>query len=152
MIGAGGTARAASYAVKKLGLDLIIYNRTPEKAFNIAEKFDGRCLESEDLYSNDPKMIELWGNLDVVISTIPAKANFTLPQTVLSNKPLVLDAVYSPPRTPLLNQALENGCSVIQGATMLLEQGIQQFELWNQRTAPRKQMSSIIFQDLDLLH
>ena len=46
---------------------------------------------------------------------------------------------------------MENNCPYIQGATMLLEQGIEQFELWNNRRAPRGVMDEVIFRGVDRL-
>eukprot|EP01035_Chromulina_nebulosa_P026187 gene26187-34253_t len=40
VVGAGGTARAACYALKDLGLQLVVTNRNPEKAVQLAERFD----------------------------------------------------------------------------------------------------------------
>jgi shikimate 5-dehydrogenase len=34
---------------------------------------------------------------------------------------------------------------------MLLEQGIEQFELWNQRRAPRQEMSRALFNGVEQL-
>jgi shikimate 5-dehydrogenase len=42
--------------------------------------------------------------MQVIISTIPADANFSLPAGLLKTRPVVLDAVYKPARTPLLTQ------------------------------------------------
>lgn len=56
-----------------------------------------------------------------------------------------MDVVYKPARTALLQQALSKGCEIVQGATMLLEQGIEQFEMWTKRTAPRQEMADAVF-------
>jgi shikimate 5-dehydrogenase len=42
VVGAGGTARAASYVAKKLNLKLKVYNRTYEKAKELAAAFGGK--------------------------------------------------------------------------------------------------------------
>jgi hypothetical protein len=77
-----------------------------------------------------------------------------------SSTPLVvLDVAYKPPLTPMLRQALNNNnhlkkkeeeeeeaageakrrhVKVVPGATMLVEQGIEQCQLWTQRKAPRQ--------------
>jgi shikimate 5-dehydrogenase len=42
--------------------------------------------------------------LQVIVSTVPAEANFSVPSALLQNRPVVLDAVYKPVRTRLLTQ------------------------------------------------
>jgi shikimate 5-dehydrogenase len=46
-------------------------------------------------------------------------------------------------------QAKSAGCLVVQGGTMLLEQGIEQFQQWQQRQAPRQEMTAAIFSGVD---
>ncbi len=148
--GAGGTARAACYAMKDLGLDILVYNRSPDKGRELAEKFGGTYVSEVDLA--DPSYMGGWGKLQVIISTIPGQAGFTVPMGVLEgNQPVVLDAVYKPARTALLEQALGAGCYVVQGASMLLEQGLEQFELWNKRRAPRVEMSQAVFNGVEIV-
>ena len=150
VVGAGGTARAACYAIKDLGLELLIHNRSPDRGKELAAKFGGRYVSSEELA--DPAFMEGWSKLQVVISTVPGQAAFTLPQGVLEpNTPVVLDAVYKPARTALLEQALGAGCYVVQGASMLLEQGLEQFQLWNRRRAPRQEMHAAVFNGVELV-
>jgi pentafunctional AROM polypeptide len=146
VLGAGGTAKAACYAIKQLGLKLVICNRTPEKSQDIAVKYDGISISLENLAKEfDPSLIK------VIIGTIPGKAEVTVPAELLTNRPIVLDAVYKPPRTKLIQQAIDAGCPVIQGATMLLEQGVEQFELWQQRSAPKEEMEAAVFQGIEKL-
>eukprot|EP01041_Mallomonas_annulata_P008487 gene8487-17494_t len=149
VIGAGGTAMAACYAVRDLGLDLVVYNRSPEKAQVLAERFGGRAVASlealvEELAGNDK-------SVHLVVSTVPAAAALVLPPQLLKEKPVVLDVVYRPARTALLTQALESGCLVVQGARMLHEQAQEQFQLWTGRRAPAKEMEAALFADLEKL-
>lgn len=87
----------------------------------------------------------------VVISTLPAAAEFTLPERLLHSKPVILDVVYKPARTALIMQAIASGCAYVQGATMLLEQGIEQFQIWNKRAAPRSEMEAAVFNGVEKL-
>ena len=147
VIGAGGTARAACYAIKDLGLHLVVTNRSPEKGKELAKKFGGRFIPIDKLNTLH--------SLAVVVSTVPAAAEFTLPSNLLDHPiqrlPVVLDVVYKPAMTKLMQQAGTAGCERVQGATMLLEQGIEQFEIWNRRKAPRAVMHKAIFSGLEEL-
>jgi shikimate dehydrogenase len=53
----------------------------------------------------------------------------------------VLDAVYAPLETRLLQDANEVGATTIDGAWMLLFQGVAAFELWTGREAPIEEMN-----------
>mmetsp|Transcript_18281 Transcript_18281/g.28233 ORF Transcript_18281/g.28233 Transcript_18281/m.28233 type:complete len:833 (+) Transcript_18281:128-2626(+) len=140
IVGAGGTARAAAYAAEKLGLEKIYYNRTPEKAADLAETFGGTVTTSlED--SVKTILEENNGSISVVISTLPAAAEFTLPDWILNEEgPVVFDVNYKPYNTKLLLQAEGAGLDVVRGSEMLWEQGVGQFEMWTARSAPYKVM------------
>jgi pentafunctional AROM polypeptide len=154
ILGGGGTARAAAYTAQKLGLKRIYYNRTPDKAADLAESFGGTVITSlertdEDslgafLESHDASI----NNVLVVISTLPAGAEFVLPEWILQeNKPVIFDVNYKPYHTKLLDQAELAGCSVVRGSEMLWEQGVGQFELWTGRTAPYAVMKAVVLQN-----
>eukprot|EP01038_Epipyxis_sp_PR26KG_P016035 gene16035-21764_t len=148
VLGAGGTAKAACYAIKDLGFELVVVNRNPEKGQELADRFEGRFIQMEQfLNESEENNIQY----DVIISTLPFAANITLPNKILKSKPVILDVVYKPAKTALIEQAINNDCLFVQGATMLLEQGIEQFELWNERRAPRIEMERAIFQGVEKL-
>jgi shikimate dehydrogenase len=56
----------------------------------------------------------------------------------------VLDAVYSPLETRLLRDASEAGATTVDGARMLLYQGVEAFELWTGREAPVDRMNEAL--------
>jgi len=150
ILGGGGTARAAAYAASKLGLKRIYYNRTPEKAKNLADSFGGTVVNSldEELSENSlGDVLPQCASIKVVISTLPAAAEFFLPGWILRNKPVILDVNYKPYFTKLLMQSEEAGCQVVRGSEMLWEQGVGQFESWTQRTAPYAVMKGVVLQN-----
>ena len=55
----------------------------------------------------------------MVISTVPASANFTLPSSVLSQKPVILDVVYKPAKTLLVAQVLAFSPSLLENRSMM---------------------------------
>ena len=141
IVGTGGTARAASYAVTEgtaargqAPYDLSIFARDFDKAKALADIFQGRAID----LSENP-------TFDVIISTIPGSANFTLPSSIFASKPVVLDAAYKPAETALLAQARSHGCPIAQGATMLWYQGVAQFHLWTGLDPPADVMRSAVF-------
>jgi shikimate dehydrogenase/3-dehydroquinate dehydratase type I len=178
ILGAGGTARAAAFVANKLGLQPVYYNRTPAKALELAETFGGVVVgslveeqnnsqadDSSSAKTNEefPSLGALLardhggrrGRVRVVISTLPAGANFELPEWLLAKDengdddkllqlPIVFDVNYKPFNTKLLLQAEAAGCKVVRGSEMLWEQGVGQFELWTERTAPYAVMKRVV--------
>lgn len=64
-------------------------------------------------------------------------------------QPVVFDAAYKPALTSLLAQAKGAYCPYVQGADMLVEQGLEQFQLWTERRAPRAEMEAAVFAKVD---
>lgn len=149
ILGAGGTARAAAYTAEKLGLDRIYFNRTPAKAKELAETFGGTVIKSLD-EKGEGSLGALTADgpaVRVVISTLPAAADFELPEWIIESKPIVFDVNYKPYFTKLLIQAEASDCPVVRGSEMLWEQGVGQFELWTERTAPYKVMKTVVLEN-----
>ncbi|EDQ88471.1 uncharacterized protein MONBRDRAFT_32780 [Monosiga brevicollis MX1] len=124
VLGAGGTARAAVYALQQLGCHrIVVVNRTAERALALAEQF--RVEHAADLMASTAY------TYDIVVSTVAATANLTVPEVLLTaSRPVVLDAAYIPYKTALILQAEAAGCRVAHGIDMLLHQGLAQAQLF----------------------
>jgi len=134
VIGAGGTAHAACYALSQLNIPFYIWNRTADKAQELAKHFGGKpCTSLESLQS-----------IDVAIGTVPPTSQFKLPQHLLKQSLLVVELVYFPRDTELVKQALSINAVIIEGSELLFEQGVKQFEIWSGKPAPRKAMAAAL--------
>mmetsp|Transcript_80830 Transcript_80830/g.164644 ORF Transcript_80830/g.164644 Transcript_80830/m.164644 type:complete len:314 (+) Transcript_80830:1-942(+) len=146
LCGAGGTARAAAYALKQMGATrVLIFNRTVLRAQELAAEFGFEaCDDLGALTSLD--------HLHVVINTLPGSSDFLLPDAAASVlrrcRPVVLEAAYIPRRTAFLSQALSAGCEVVEGIEMLFEQGCAQCEIWTNKPAPRSEIAEALLQAL----
>jgi len=131
IVGAGGTALAACYAMTKLGMNLVVYNRTAENAEKLVQKFGGKvCTDLSKLET-----------AHVVVGTVPPTANFELPEHLVKQKPVTVELVYFPRKTPLIQQAEKVGCKVVEGIELLFEQGVAAFEFFTDgKKAPRKEI------------
>ena len=58
------------------------------------------------------------------------------------------DAVYTPIETRLLREAAEVGATTIDGAWMLLYQGVVAFEIWTGQDAPIQSMNTALRAEL----
>ena len=46
---------------------------------------------------------------------------------------------------------MDNGYECVQGGSMLVEQGAQQFQIWHKRKAPYNVMKMAVFRDIETL-
>lgn len=155
ILGAGGTARAAAYAATKLGLELIYWNRTPDRLTGIVDEFGGMVVSDLSEDSLGVFLKDTNTKIKAVISTLPAASEFELPQWIIeqhtapesTTKPVVFDVNYKPYTTKLLHQAQKANLAVVRGSEMLWEQGVGQFQLWTGRTAPYKVMKDVVLEN-----
>jgi shikimate dehydrogenase len=67
-----------------------------------------------------------------------------VPKELLHTGLTVMDIVYNPLNTQLLQDAQAVGCRTIQGIEMFLHQAVGQFELWTGESAPIDTMRNIL--------
>jgi shikimate dehydrogenase len=137
LLGAGGAARAAAYAITQSHGKLIILNRTAEKAQSIANDFGGTVAPLDDY--------ETIQKADIIINTTtlglhPQEHETPIPKKYITKDHIVFDCVYGEKETRLLKEAQEQGARVIHGREMLLHQGTAQFTLYTKRKAPEEIM------------
>ncbi|KAJ2610909.1 3-dehydroquinate dehydratase (3-dehydroquinase) [Coemansia sp. RSA 1365] len=141
VIGAGGTSRAALYALYTLGVRyVLIFNRTEARAQELAQEFAplfeklSTITQLEDAAASAPAYI---------IGTIPA-SDIYLPDALFSGVGVALDMAYKPRWTPLLEAASRRKWAVVHGVAVLIEQGIHQLEKWTHSVAPAKYMGDAV--------
>jgi len=144
ILGAGGAARAVAFGVKQRGARVFIVNRTPERAEALAREVGGAPLSLANLTDFKP---------DVIVNTTPLGMHPNVDSTPLEKDQIpqgsiVFDTVYNPLRTKLLRLAEERGCKTIGGLEMFVGQGVRQFELWTNATAPRDVMHACVLKEL----
>jgi pentafunctional AROM polypeptide len=144
VIGAGGTCRAAVYAIHKLGIKTIyLFNRTRENAEKVAKffpkDFNIICVTSlDDLPAAKPT---------VIVSTVPggsmtlepSASGILLKPTLLNEDGgVAIEMAYRPKVSALIELAQHTeSWNHVFGVDILLEQAFVQFEGWTKRHAPR---------------
>lgn len=138
-VGAGGSARAAMWALRGLGVEsLYIWNRTHEKAEQLAGEFGGTAVRD---------LSTLSGRADVVVSNVPGEAQGDVPAQLspsLGPGTVVIDMAYKPRVTPLLRAAADRGAGTVEGFDVLVEQGLYQFRQWTGQNPPRKAIRAAV--------
>ncbi|KAF7795466.1 hypothetical protein EIP86_006627 [Pleurotus ostreatoroseus] len=153
VIGAGGTARAAIYALSKIGVRTIyLFNRTRASAEALVQAFpnvDVRIIDRLGAWPVDAPT--------VIVSTVPASATtldgtsldaLYLPAEIFAkdSEGVVVDMAYRPALTPLLQLAgnVAKGWKCVRGLDVLLEQGYAQFFLWTNRQCPKRAVAEVV--------
>ena len=126
VIGAGGASHAVIYALKDLGIEPTIVNRTLNRAKELAKKYECSHIPIKKL----PKEIQ---KHRLVISTIPDTSE-VLKYLALTSDHVLFDANYKNPGN-LLSQ-LKQKPRLITGKQWLLEQALYAFELILSKKAP----------------
>jgi 3-dehydroquinate dehydratase / shikimate dehydrogenase len=138
VLGAGGAARAAVFALKERGSEVYILNRSAAPAKKLAHQARARIMKRQDL-----KKLAF----DVIINATPVGMGNTR-ETPLQDKEInaryVFDMVYDPPETRLLKLARERGAQIIPGIEMFVHQAARQFEIWTGKPAPWDEMLRVV--------
>jgi shikimate dehydrogenase len=154
ILGAGGAARTVAYALVEDGVSrLTILNRSLSRAEDLVRKLNQRdtCeVRIEKLNPEDSNRHET----DLLINCTPigmsgySEIESPLPRKALSSDTVVMDLVYNPRRTKLLQEAEQIGCKTIDGTGMLVHQGAAALELWIGKKPPPETMRSALIQAL----
>lgn len=146
VVGAGGAGRAATAALGESADTVHVANRTVERAerlvAELADEVDATLSAGglETLADRVPT-----ADLLVNATTVGMEENATpVPAELLHADLTVLDAVYTPIETRLLRDAAAAGATTVDGAWMLLYQGVEAFERWTGRDAPVDAMNEAL--------
>ncbi|MGV8059195.1 MAG: shikimate dehydrogenase [Smithellaceae bacterium] len=144
ILGAGGTARAAAYGIIREGGFPVIVNRAPENGRLLAKDFGcpfyplseiGK-IEADCMINTTP--VGMYPHIDE--SPVDAK--------VLAGYKYVMDVIYNPHKTKLLQDAEKQGCHVLPGLDMFVHQGAEQVKLWTGREPNRDLMKKVVLERL----
>jgi shikimate dehydrogenase len=125
LLGAGGVASAAAFALTDLEMKVTILNRTPERAEELAGRLGCGWAEWDAFDRIRP---------DLVVNATPLgmlpDTRSPLREEQLVKEMMVFDLVYTPPVTPLIEMAKKKGCRTITGMEMFVQQAREQFYLF----------------------
>jgi shikimate dehydrogenase len=126
LVGAGGAARAVGFALREKGVELKVVNRTSERGKRLARFLDCPFIPLDKLAET---------TADILLQTTsvgmhPHQDRCLIPEHLLREKMTVMDIIYNPFETKLLNMAKAQGCLTVNGLDMFIRQGAEQFRLW----------------------
>ena len=140
VLGAGGAGRAAVWALLRAGAaDVAVWNRTPERAVELARALGGRAVERPERAEIVVNCTSVGlGDQDATFKALPLQADS------LGAGSCVVDMVYREGGTRLLEAARTRGADVIDGLEILIAQGAASFERWTGQAAPRQAMRQAV--------
>jgi shikimate dehydrogenase len=128
VLGAGGTARAAVWALREAGAAVAVWSRRPQPARELAAAFGVEAVarpRAADLLVNATTV-----GMDRCMSRPDALRSLALESDLLRSCARVIDFVYAPGLTPLGGAARELGLDVVDGLDILVAQGALSLERW----------------------
>lgn len=148
VLGAGGAARAAAFALRSLNIPFSVTARTDERARDVAIRFGGSTLSWDVRDTAQAKIVintTPIGMQSKEATAVATDDGQSPPQSPLPHRRwlpsnIAFETIYTPAETPFIVAARAGGASVILGGQMLLWQGVRQFELFTEREAPIESM------------
>ena len=152
ILGSGGAARAIAFALSAgsgarhltlLGID------DRERAALAADLRSKTALAVEDFQLDEATLARTLPEAQALIHCTPIGMSpdveaSCVPAPLLHAHLAVMDIVYNPRETRLLQEAKRAGCRTIAGLEMFLHQAVAQFELWTKQSAPVGVMRGVL--------
>jgi 3-dehydroquinate dehydratase/shikimate dehydrogenase len=131
VLGTGGSARAALQAVRERGGRATVAGRNRDKAATLAHDFGARAADWDAI----PRVEH-----DVLVHCTPVGSlaepgRSPVPAEWIRAGTLVVDAVYRPLKTPLLQEAMKKGCTPVPGGEWFVRQAQAQFRVFTGQDA-----------------
>ena len=155
ILGAGGAARAISFQLLLSGVgEVLIANRTLEKACNLRDDLKETFTASVDCLGLDNKLTLELTDADVLINTTPVGMHPhqddepVVTNDMMHSDLVVNDIVYNPLVTGLLREAGKADARIVQGTKMLIYQGLEAFRIWTGITPPVEVFEAALMREL----
>jgi len=144
LLGAGGAARAAAYALAQEGVARItIANRTLNRAVSLSDEIRLILSDVLAISTDGSDLLKAASSADIIVNSTSmgmrhseAEGQSLLHSEAIPASAVVYDMVYNPSETPLISEARQAGAIVVGGLGMLIHQGAADFLKWTGKDAP----------------
>jgi shikimate dehydrogenase len=123
IFGTGGSSKAIAHVLKKLGVQVYFISSSQEG--------DG-IFSYNELNKHMLLGCKLWVNCTPVGTFPSVQEELPIPWCELTEDHLVVDLIYNPPKTLFLEKAQKHGATILNGESMLKEQALKSWEIWNE--------------------
>ena len=124
ILGTGGASKAIAYVLQNIGLEVLFASRTPrgENQFGYEEVNEYMLKACGMLVNGTP------------LGTSPnVEEAPSIPFEWITENHFVVDLIYNPEQTKLLRESHQRGAITLNGLSMLKEQALKAWEIWNQK-------------------
>lgn len=145
VLGAGGTARAALWALTNAGARATVWNRTAERARLLAAEMHADTIASPaDAPSPEIIVNTTAVGMDDAATPQSVCGSLSIDLATMSEDTVIVDFVYRSGGSPLTIAARGRGMRVIDGEELLVRQAALSFEIWFGRPAPLDAMRAAL--------
>jgi shikimate dehydrogenase len=144
IVGAGGAARAIGFALRGRVGAISVANRSEERGRALAGALGCAFIPLEEL---DRVAVDLLIQTTSV-GMAPHGDECPVPESALRPGMVVMDIIYNPLQTRLLALARSRGCVAVNGLSMFVHQGAEQFRLWTNLAPPVAVMTRAVLEAL----
>lgn len=124
ILGTGGASKAVAYVLKNIGLDVLFVSRNPQGENQFAY---------EDVNEYMLKACKMIVNCTPLGTSPNLEEAPSIPFEFITSDHFVVDLIYNPEQTKLLRESTERGAITLNGLSMLKEQALKAWDIWNQK-------------------
>lgn len=142
LVGNGGAARGAAFALVDSGAKVSIVGRNPDRVRALAKLCGAEPVMKEQLATR---------HFDALVHATPLGMFPHVDECFFEEQipaDMVFEMVYNPLETVLVKRARAQNKEVVPGLNMFLEQAAHQFEIWTGESAPRPTMEKAALEAL----
>ena len=147
VLGAGGSARAAAWALAGQGATVLVWNRTAARADQLVDSLTGSVPEEGSIAAIDAEAARA-GRHELIVNCtavgmdpeVDPFAELPLEREAIGSSTTVVDMVYGGGETGLLRAAREAGATVVDGLEVLVRQGAESLRIWTGMEPPLEVM------------
>ena len=124
VLGTGGACSAVSHVMKSYNIDVNYISRYPD-------------LNDENSFSWNDLNEHMVGHHLLIINTTPigmypnVSEVINIPYHAMGSKHLIIDLIYNPSETLFLKNAKKNNAQTLNGYSMLVNQALKSWNIWN---------------------
>lgn len=124
ILGTGGASKAVAYVFRSIGIDVIYCSREPR---------------GQDQFSYSDINEHMINACKVIVNCTPVgtspnvEDHIPFPFQELTADHLVIDLIYNPAKTKFLELAQLNDATILNGESMLKEQALRAWQIWNEK-------------------